>query len=124
MAIHQMGPESAALAMNMTIQQSPMTDDTWIKERHNYEKIILILVLSAMKEIRHIWDICQSLLLLLHNLHLKIFWQSENLNPSRSSFFSELKIETYKSRLFGAQTLNYSATWPLWFKGDAYKVQK
>ena len=36
MVIHQMGPESTALAMNIMIQQSPMTDDTWIKERHNY----------------------------------------------------------------------------------------
>ena len=31
MAIHQRGPESAALAMNMMIQQSPTADDTWIK---------------------------------------------------------------------------------------------
>ena len=31
MAIHHIGPESAALAINMMIQQSPMADDTWIK---------------------------------------------------------------------------------------------
>ena len=37
MAIHQIGPESAALAMNIMIQQSPITDDTWIKEKQNME---------------------------------------------------------------------------------------
>ena len=36
MAIHQIGPESAALAINIMIQQSPMTDDTWIKRMTQY----------------------------------------------------------------------------------------
>ena len=49
MAIHQIGPESAALAMNMMIQQSPTADDTWIKD--NFGRNLNYRLISTPRDI-------------------------------------------------------------------------
>ena len=51
MAIHQMGPESAALAITMMIQQNPTTDATYKNHKINIFPLMLDISVDNAKNL-------------------------------------------------------------------------